>query len=879
MGGAYQSFTITKFVPGDKKYPLRINCAFYTMIPSERQVWKVVVMPDGTKRHSNAEYLKEWQLLDDTPIPLPQITHVIIDPTAAIAASVETPKRTKGSKKPTKIAASASGSTESSTSVLPVVPAVVSASASDILESSTSVLPVAPAVVSASVPDSIDSSTSVLPAVPAVVSASAPDSTESSTSVLLVASAVVADSAPDSIDSSTVVLPAVPTVVADSAPDSTESSTVVLPAAPAAVTDSELGLSDAISYPCFGSIYVSVRFGPIPRELNASDNLVVTARRCLAEYLGDEVEPEYDCTMEGIEPKCRNDIAGVVYKVGCVDENLPLSVCHVFNVHDDVYCMWESSGGPTEEDTFHYFTEKFTRQVFSDVTSLDRFTQPAWLWLLNQTEPSEMQEEGTDSAGTKLQEITHYHITDTVERVPERVPLTNAQSAAVDIIAEHPSPHTLGASEQMIVQDDEVEVISKAENIARLHQEFKSILSNGNKAVFDIPQYLDIPAVVLEQEGITAEKLSQLFKKPFDVSRINWSVAGKTISLASFHYPDSNHVCSGNQGSYNKFSYINEKEPCSLYRWELKGCVTTKLFMNDGNGVVRTFFAMSQLQCATNTKFANNQLILLAIMTTLCVDQRNDFLIYNKSTKAVQLHQGFSFIRNFYCNIDVKIDLKLMEMERLKFFKRYSLIYDPLRGVPRDTKDPSKINDPSIKNAQFEELSAQWKICNGARGVPQSDDFVSPTVKKLQFPPPPLRNSTLKASASGQPKANPTQSKSAASATKSRAKHHVQQPQRGARSATKTPRSSVAVKAVKVNTSSIPVATLGSVRADVDLKGLQNLLKGLETTISNLSVPQVRLPAKVAVSAGATTQHSNDLVKCSKYVFFLFVYNACVLHL
>jgi hypothetical protein len=107
------------------------------------------------------------------------------------------------------------------------------------------------------------------------------------------------------------------------------------------------------------------------------------------------------------------------------------------------------------------------------------------------------------------------------------------------------------------------------------------------------------------------------------------------------------------------------------------------------------------------------QFILLMINTTLCKDFRNDFVVYDKIACRECIWEDNDLIKRFWCLPDHPVDLDKLKLERSKCISRHRWEYNPLRGYPRDCKNPETDVAGNASIALIADVEAKWKITRG----------------------------------------------------------------------------------------------------------------------------------------------------------------------
>ena len=216
--------------------------------------------------------------------------------------------------------------------------------------------------------------------------------------------------------------------------------------------------------------------------------------------------------------------------------------------------------------------------------------------------------------------------------------------------------------------------------------EVHSLITTSN-SLSQIPKSaIDIDKLY-ETERKDAGMLARLYTHPYS-GMTYWKmvVGDRPVTFSAFHYPQHNMEAPNNK---KKREYIDESEKVEIVRWELKGALSNRVPNDDGIPRDRLYFSFCEMY---NIK-TEEIYILLQIMTTLCPSNRNDFLVMNKRTFNIECYEGMDQIKNFICLPDNPVDFEMLLFRRNSYFKRSRWIYDPTRGIPRDTKYPGDMSD------------------------------------------------------------------------------------------------------------------------------------------------------------------------------------------
>jgi hypothetical protein len=121
---------------------------------------------------------------------------------------------------------------------------------------------------------------------------------------------------------------------------------------------------------------------------------------------------------------------------------------------------------------------------------------------------------------------------------------------------------------------------------------------------------------------------------------------------------------------------------------------------------------MSQLEC-NPCEYAPHRFVLVAIMTTFCIENRNDFLVWDTTANAMAIWGGTAMIRHFWCAPELPIDTAKFVQERNAFFDHRSLVYDRSRMTPKNIHDPSNRAHPDYAPDYVDKVYLEWTIRRG----------------------------------------------------------------------------------------------------------------------------------------------------------------------
>lgn len=216
---------------------------------------------------------------------------------------------------------------------------------------------------------------------------------------------------------------------------------------------------------------------------------------------------------------------------------------------------------------------------------------------------------------------------------------------------------------------------------------------------------------LLKIEHSTIPALSKLYnprQSKFDAS-FTVDIAGKSRTLKAYHLPEVCFIAKDNR------SFIEETQlHYVLYRWHLKGAIIIKTEARGASFVNRLYYSC----CLIRSDETDDLYVLLAIMTTLCVTSRADFLVLNLRNQMTFYWQGHDNIKHFYCIPSIKFDTDKADHIRDRFFDIHSWKYDERRMMPIDTHDPSNRNmNNTVDSTLLEKRFHDWTIIPGLRRV------------------------------------------------------------------------------------------------------------------------------------------------------------------
>lgn len=144
----------------------------------------------------------------------------------------------------------------------------------------------------------------------------------------------------------------------------------------------------------------------------------------------------------------------------------------------------------------------------------------------------------------------------------------------------------------------------------------------------------------------------------------------------------------------------------------------------------RVYYAFCQLECHPCEAFEQYQFVLVAIMTTLCKDFRNDFLLWNKKINRMEYCQDTSFIKRFWCRKDLPLPMSYEDLSerRLTYFDINRWIYKASYRICRDYKNPGRIDE--TVTSEVEQVHRAYEEWTLHPGNPIIDESIGKRIPK-----------------------------------------------------------------------------------------------------------------------------------------------------
>lgn len=124
---------------------------------------------------------------------------------------------------------------------------------------------------------------------------------------------------------------------------------------------------------------------------------------------------------------------------------------------------------------------------------------------------------------------------------------------------------------------------------------------------------------------------------------------------------------------------------------------------------------MCQLRIYDCEAFEEDELILLQILTTMCVDSRDDFVVYSKRTKEVSKWSKFDKIKHFRCIPEEPLDIAALKKTRWDYLFNHGLLFREDRMQRRDTKEPEKLSKMEPDESIRKRMDELWTTIPGLR--------------------------------------------------------------------------------------------------------------------------------------------------------------------
>ena len=225
-------------------------------------------------------------------------------------------------------------------------------------------------------------------------------------------------------------------------------------------------------------------------------------------------------------------------------------------------------------------------------------------------------------------------------------------------------------------------------------------------------RYCNCPEGQLQKEKELINKLKPLYDVSSDVVEV--AVSDDCVVM-SFHREDPQN----NQGSpsiRSRRDYIEKNSKLNiLNRYDQMAIVTTVLKIN---GVAEPRLLK---QYSIMHKYDKNDCIIDTIevgpiLTTLCKDSDIYLLIRRASDdNNVMVLTSLDSCKTYFVDFEQKPDTAVLQQKTHDFYSRHYLYYLPEKLIPRDVKDPAKLDNRKTSQVKLQEKFNYWKVVPGLR--------------------------------------------------------------------------------------------------------------------------------------------------------------------
>lgn len=155
-------------------------------------------------------------------------------------------------------------------------------------------------------------------------------------------------------------------------------------------------------------------------------------------------------------------------------------------------------------------------------------------------------------------------------------------------------------------------------------------------------------------------------------------------------------------------------ENLQLYRWDFKAASATAVEMpGTKNKVNRIFFQMTYLISLVKNFSSAKQYLLCKIKTTLCLQGRTDFDVYNEATNQLECWE-LCRLKYFYCDLDTKVDPSF-KTKVWQIYDQRRWIYNKDRMIPRDIHNPGNLSENKEAPSIIQQKYDKWQRIPGMR--------------------------------------------------------------------------------------------------------------------------------------------------------------------
>jgi hypothetical protein len=215
----------------------------------------------------------------------------------------------------------------------------------------------------------------------------------------------------------------------------------------------------------------------------------------------------------------------------------------------------------------------------------------------------------------------------------------------------------------------------------------------------------------LKRDLMIATKFSLLYSDPLNHNEVAYTVGGRNIVLSAYHFDSKNSLsiqllAAGSSGSRKKFDLVHSETSDTLtlnvpklYCWILKAAIAIndndkyvgsniKKQVDECNSTVnekpkanwKVLFEM----CVVHHLITDKIYIILAILTTMCDEPRQDFMVKDMDCDTINIWQGLTEVRFCYALPEVEIDYDHCHKLRMQYWTERFFFYDPSKKIPID---------------------------------------------------------------------------------------------------------------------------------------------------------------------------------------------------
>lgn len=228
------------------------------------------------------------------------------------------------------------------------------------------------------------------------------------------------------------------------------------------------------------------------------------------------------------------------------------------------------------------------------------------------------------------------------------------------------------------------------------------------------PNTFTIPDEIAVRDKKYFEEFSVLYNVNFDVKCVEVKVGGRMREFYSFHYPDGNSYPKERKG---RLEFVEKMELQLLYRYDIKSAVSFSYMTKKKDIFLRFLFTYCYLACdIKSTKYTPKRFILVSILTTLCVNPFNVYIVWDTLLTSVVEWHGEHLIRYFWSDPDTEVDYHFLREKLDLWFARRRFYYDKTRSIPRDYHSPGNMDSSfDVKPEVAEKKLTEWKLSFGLR--------------------------------------------------------------------------------------------------------------------------------------------------------------------